>query len=190
MTRLLLVLSILLLAPDALAQTYPVDKGSYIFGGAARFSSQGTTISSGDFEAESDRLTDLVLNVDFGYFVTPGLALGIFSQLQTVSQGDISQTVTNAGPSIAYYFGQATSKAYPFISGNVGFASQRIEVDGESAAITGFGFGAAGGVSYMIARNVALTGALFYQNQSFSDSGVTEATSAFGFQGGVTAFIF
>ncbi len=191
MTRTLYLLAALVLAPTALAQSYAIDKSSYVFGGTARFASQGTTISFDDFgEEDSDRLTEIAYSVSFGYFVVPGLALGADSQYQRFSQDGVSQTSTSVGPNLSYYFGTAASKAYPFVTGAVGFSTLRIQNRESEGSSNGFRFGAAGGLSYLIARNVALTGAVFYQNESFSDDGASITNDAFGFQGGVTAFIF
>lgn len=192
MRHTLLILFALLLVPSAFAQEYAIDKGSYLLGGTARFSSQGTTIEVDGFgEQDSDRLTEIAYNVSFGYFVASGLALGIDSQYERLSQGDVSQTITSVGPSLSYFFGQPTSTLYPFLSATAGFSSISVDVDeGGSSSTSGFRFGFSGGLSYMIARNVALTGALFYQNESFDDDGASVTNDAFGFQGGVTAFIF
>jgi hypothetical protein len=191
MHRALFVLAALLLAPGALAQEYAIDKGSYLFGGTASFSSQGSTIEVDGFgEQEADRLTEIVYNVSFAYFVVPGLAIGGDSQYRRRSEGDVTGTVTSVGPSLAYFFGTPTSKAYPFLTASAGLSTVSVEIDGDSGSSNGLRFGFAGGLSYMIARNVALTGALFYQNESFDDDGVSVTDEAFGFQGGVTAFIF
>lgn len=191
MHRALLVLATLLLTPGALAQEYAIDKGSYLFGGTATFSSQGSTIEVDGFgEQDADRLTEIAYNVSFGYFVVPGLALGVDSEYLRRSQGDAAETVTSVGPSLAYFFGQPTSKVYPFLSASVGLSTISVEIDDNSGSTNGLRYGFAGGLSYFIARNVALTGALFYRNQSFDDDGASVTNDAFGFQGGVTAFVF
>lgn len=120
----------------------------------------------------------------------PGLALGLDSQYQRFSQSGDAQTATSVGPSLSYFFGQPTSTIFPFISASAGFSTLAVEFDGGSGSTNGFRYGFSGGLSYMIARNVALTGAVFYQNQSFSEDDITQTDDAFGFQGGVTAFIF
>lgn len=188
MYRILLVLSAFLIAPAVFAQSYPIDKGSYLLGGIVGFTSQGGDLYE---TVGGDRGTTITINPTFGYFVTPGLALGGDVQFQKTSQGDFSTTTIGIGPSLAYYFGQPASKVYPFISGNVGYASLSADAgDFGSESINGYQFGVSGGLSYMIARNVALTGGVFFQNQTFTESGESASGDTFGFQGGVTAFIF
>lgn len=188
MNRVLLLLSALLLAPSVLAQSYAIDKGSYLLGGTVGFTSQGGDLyDAGD----GDRATTITLNPTFGYFVTPGLAIGGNVQFQKTSQGDFSTSTVGIGPSLAYYFGQPTSKVYPFISASVGYSSLSADAGSfGSTSISGYQFGVTGGLSYMLARNVALTGGVFYQNQTFTESGMSASGDTFGFQGGVTAFIF
>ena len=188
MHRLLFVLAALLLAPGVFAQSYPIDKGSYLLGGAVSFSSQGGDLFTGN---DSDRLTTVSVYPTFAYFISPGLALGGDVQFQKSSQGDFSSTTIGIGPSIAYYFGQPTTRTFPFIGASIGYTSLSFDSgDFGSDGINGYQFGVTGGLSHMIARNVALTGSLFYQNQTFSESGESASGDTFGFQGGVTAFIF
>ena len=191
MHRLLFVLASLLFAPGVFAQSYPIDKGSSLLGGTISFSSQGGDLFTGD--GDNDRLTSVSVNPTFGYFVTPGLALGGDVQFQKDSQGDFSSTSIGIGPSIAYYFGQPATRTFPFISATVGYTYTSLSYDSGvfgSQGINGYQFGVSGGLSHMIARNVALTGALFYQNQTFTEDGESASGDAYGFRGGVTAFIF
>ncbi len=184
MYRLLSLALVLTVAPSAFAQTYAIDKGSYLLGGTVSFTSTG-----GDtlFD-EDERLTEFSINPDLAYFVIPGLALGANVSYSRISERNFSFTTIGIGPSIAYYFGGPANKAYPFVAGSVLYASS----DGD---ISGFGSELAGGVSYMIARNVGLTGEAFYRLSRLSGDvfpGVERDfdSNTFGLRGGVTAFIF
>lgn len=183
MHRVLFALAALLLAPGALAQSYPIDKGSYLLGGTVSFTSQG------DDDDDGERLTTLELNPSFAYFVTPGLALG--ADMFYVSREFIgrSSTSTGIGPQLAYYFGGPTSKSYPFLAVGVSYTSMDFGV-----TYSGFGADLSGGMVFMVARNVGLTTEAFYQVLSLSadtDFGDDEfSTNAIGIRGGVTAFIF
>lgn len=191
MIRIVGILFALLIAPSVLAQGYPTDKGSYLLGGTVSFTSQGGDLFASGFDGDSDRLTAFTVNPSFGYFVTPGIAIGGDVQFQKATQGDFSTTTVGIGPTLAYYFGGPGSASYPFIAGTVGYSSLSFDSgDFGSDSINGYQFGVTGGLSYMIARNVALTGALFYQNQTFSDNGESASGNMIGIQGGVTAFIF
>ena len=189
MRTLSIVLAALLFAPSALAQTYAIDKGSYLLGGGLSFTSQGGDLFVGG--SDDDRIISISITPTLGYFVAPGLALGGDVQLQRASRSEFSSTSITIGPSLAYYFGQPTTRTYPFIEAGIGYTRISFDFDeSDSGSTNGYQFGVSGGLSHMIARNVALTGALFYQNQTFSDDGESASGDTFGFQGGVTAFIF
>ena len=189
MHRPLFVLAALLLAPSVFAQSYAIDKGSYLLGGTVSFSSQGGELFfSGD--EDGDRATIISVNPTFGYFITPGVALGGDVQFTKSSQSDFSSTTIGIGPSIAYYFGQPTTRTFPFIGATIGYLRSAYDLGEDfeptSISVNGYQFGVSGGLSHMIARNVALTGALFYQSQTFRGA----SGDTFGFRGGVTAFVF
>jgi hypothetical protein len=189
MRHTFLILLALLLVPNASAQEYAIDKGSFLLGGTVGFSSQGSESSA--FEGDEDRIAQALINTSFRYFVAPGFALGVNALVSSTTQGDVTVSDATVGPSLSLYFGQPTSIVYPFISGTVGFSTLSVEVDDVgSDSVNGALLGLEGGISYMIARNVALTGSLYYQRQGFSDSGESVTNDVFGFQGGVTAFIF
>lgn len=181
MRYLPLVLATFLLVPSALAQDYAIDKGSYLLDGALSFSSQG-----GD--GTGDRASSFTVSPAFAYFVSPGLALGGSLGFQRSSQGESSASLIRVGPNLSYYFGQPMSKTYPFVSAEVGYS--RLSADfgdsSRSGSASGYQLGVSGGLSYMIARNVGLTGALFFQRETID----SDSADAFGFQGSVTAFIF
>ena len=176
----------LLVVPSALAQSYAIDKGSYLLGGAVGFSSLG-----GDLYGSDDRATTINVSPTFSYFVTPGLALGAEVSYARQSKGDFSLSTLGLGPNLAYYFGGPASTTYPFVSASALYTSLNTDSDFGGGDASGFGFGLAGGLAHMLARNVALTGSLFYQTQSFSEDGEDSVSgNILGFQGGVTAFIY
>ena len=179
MHRFLHILFALLLTPAVLAQSYPVDKGSYLLGGTVSFTSEG-----GDFVSvgSDDRRTTLSINPRFALFVTPGLALGAAVSYSRTSIADAAATSFGIGPELAYFFGDAASEIYPFLAAGVSYTS----LDIGSRSLSGFGVDFAGGVVFMVARNVGLTAEAFYQTSSLSELD----SDAFGIRGGVTAFIF
>lgn len=191
------------LAPAALGQgtfvregvappeEHPIDAGNYLLGATAHFSSQGSTLShDGRTVGESDRLVEASYGVSYGYFATRGLALGLDSQYQRATQGDFTRTTASIGPSVYFFYGAPASTLYPFLSASAGYSTLTVDFDGEEGRASGFRYGASGGLVYMLARNVGVTGSLFYRNQSYDDDELTQTDDAFGFQGGLTAFIF
>ncbi len=178
-----ILLTALLLAPSALAQSYPIDQGSYLLGGTASFTSQG------DDDDDGERLTTFELSPSFSYFVTPGLAVG--AEMFYISNEFLgrSSTSTGIGPQLAYFFGGPSSKSYPFVAAGVSYTSMKF-----STTYSGFSADLSGGMVFMVARNVGLTAEAFYRTLSLSgdnDFGDDDfSTNAIGIRGAVTAFIF
>jgi hypothetical protein len=186
----LLVLFTLLLVPSAFAQEYALDKRSYLLGGALSFSSTGTDTDSDEFE-NLGRLNESSLTLTFGYFVAPGFSLGLNLQADAAQQEEVTLSTGAIGPRGAYYFGGPTSVTVPFLGATVGLSSLTLEIDDVgSETANGLFLGVEGGVSHFLARNVAITGTAFYQRKSFSGDYESLSDNAFGFRGGVTAFIF
>jgi hypothetical protein len=173
----------LALALPASAQEYAID-----LGGSASFTTQG-----GDLYEDQDggRRTTLLVNPTALYFVAPGFAIGGEAFISRRGQGGGSTTSLGIGPSIAYFIGGPDSSAYPFFSAS-GFISST-EFSGVSQ--TGLGGQFSGGVAIKLSRSVALTGSTFLLIESvdfsneFGDS-ASISGNTFGFELGVTAFIF
>jgi outer membrane protein W len=158
-------------------QTYATDRGSFLIGGTAGFSSQG-------FDG-GDRITTVLVNPQFGYFIVPGLAIGAEISVSSISFGGDSVTDLGIGPFLAYFFGDATSTMFPFVGAGMAYTSS----DGD---LTTLGGEVQAGLVFMVARNVGLTTAAFGRYTSTSVSGFSGSLSgnAFGVRAGVTAFIF
>lgn len=186
MYRNLLVLGLVLgLASPALGQDYATDKGAWILGGSVSYASDGGELYE---NAEGDRLNTALVNPRALYFVSPGLAIGGQVVVQHTSQGDASFTTLGLGPEVAYYFGGPESTVYPFVAGNVAYAT--ISSDGFDASGFGFGFGA--GAAFMLSRSVALTAGGEYTIDNLSVDQVDESFTgnSFRLELGVSAFLF
>ena len=170
----LALLSLVLLAAPAGAQSYAVDRGSLLVGGSGGFSSTGTE------QDEDDRTTQLSIRPSVEYFVAPGLSLGGELQYSRFSNGGDASTTFGVGPAMSYYFGGRSRRSvYPFVS--VGGAYSR------SGGTTGLGFDASVGALAMLADAVGVNGSLYYQNrfyEEFSDN------NSFGLAVGISAFVF
>ena len=198
MKKLILALfTLALLLPEAAqAQTYPVDRGSWIVGGAAGL----TSSSAGD---DDGRSTSIFLNPNAQYFVRSGLAVGGNVTLSYSSQDNFSSTSVGVGPAVSFYFGSGARSVYPFVSAGTGIASSTISIDETIGGIdfdrttTSYSFDVAGGAVFMVAKNVGVTGAVFYREQHFNldaDSDAVEDedfdTNSFGFRFGLRLFAF
>lgn len=182
MKKILLTFIILLffLSTQSFAQAdYAVDKGSFIIGGSASFSSFG-----GDIRGD-DRVSIISINPLLGYFVIPNLAIGGTFSYTSYSWDDESNSSFGLGPSVAYFIGDQNSKTYPFIGGSFIYTS-----DDDDYTKTDFRF--TGGAAFMIAKNVAVTGSVYYMMESLKYEGAEESISGntFGIELGITAFVF
>jgi len=168
---LILLTAFLLMPMSASAQSYPVDRGSWIVGGSASLTSRSTGFND-------ERQTSLLINPEAQYFVIPNLAVGGSAGIFFFSFDDDSETSVFLGPAVSYYIGGPNRRLYPFVSGTVRFD---VEEFTDSATLL-----LEGGGAYMVARNVALTGTLFY-NAQLEDMG---DQNSFGLRFGVSAFVF
>lgn len=193
------MLLFLVLPEVARAQTYPVDRGSWIVGGSGSFSSQG------DNQADDDgRTTQVLFNPSVEFFVLPGLAVGGALSISHSSDDRFTNTGLGVGSSVSYYFGRGQRSVYPFISAGVAISDISFEFeDGDSGSgadlsTTGTTLDVSGGVTLMVAKNVGLTGKLFFLQQNIrgNDDDNDPVFAAdfdldmFGLRFGVATFVF
>jgi hypothetical protein len=175
-------------AADVSAQSYFTDRGAVLIGGEASLTSSGS-VSDGDVGEESERTTGLVLAPSVQFFVIPGLALGGESFISYSSGGAGSVTVFSLGPAISYFFGGPDSSYYPFVSAFAGISNVQI---GDTNSLRTIDYNASAGLAFPVARNVALTGALFYKGsrQRADDPDIRYSYNTFGLRFGFLASIF
>ena len=189
---------LLLVLPEATqAQTYAVDQGSWIVGGNASLTSQG-----GD---DADRTTSVLLNPSAQFFVLPGLAVGGTLSLSYTSDDLFSITSLGIGSAVSYYFGRGERTVYPFVSASVSISDVSLKSDGDAGSstidltTTGTTFDLSGGVALMVAKNVGLTGEIFYLQQNIRETGDEGSETLFGngldidmfgLRLGIAAFVF
>ena len=183
--------------PAASAQTgYAIDSGSFIVGGGIRFTSFG-----GDDNQE--RITLVAVNPIVQYFVVPHLALGGAFDVRHVSGSELenraSTSTIGIGPRVGYYFGHSGWRVYPFVAGTV-FVSRFIinelsvpqlgTLDPPDRTIVDLQ--PSGGAAFMISKNVAITGEVFYRLNFTEFEGESERVDAneFGLRFGVAAFVY
>ena len=176
----------------AQAQDYATDKGSFLIGGAASLSSSGN-----DFEG--GRSTTLSIAPSAQYFVIPGLAVGGTIGWAYASYEDFSFSTLNVGPRLSYYFGRSAQNIYPFVSAAVGYLRSSSDSGAFDQTASGTQFDVSGGATFMIARNVGLTGELFYTQRSeetdtdvglLGDITTAFGSDSFGLRFGISAFVF
>ncbi len=122
MKQLILTLTVLLaLTGFAPAANGPVDRGSFQIGGGVSFMTQ-----TGELHENLDGDSYIALSIapSVGYFVFPGVLIGIDLGFHRAWQGDYSRwSGLSIGPSVGYYFNgnpsrnQAKGAVYPYIKG-------------------------------------------------------------------------
>jgi hypothetical protein len=167
------------------AQSYAVNRGSWIVGGTAGFSSSG-----GD--GGGDRITLLFLAPAGQYFVMPGLALGGQLRLSHSRSGSTGSTGYGAGPAATYYFGRGVRPVYPYLGASVSLARTSLSsgFGNDPPATTSTQFEPCAGLLLMLGRNVGVDTRLYYLSRHQHFSGVDHKTNEYGLAVGVSAFVF
>ena len=191
------MLLLLVLPEAAQAQPYAVDHGSWIVGGSASFTSQGGN--------DGDRTTSVLLNPSAQFFVLPGLAVGGTLSLSYTSDDLFSTTGLGIGSAVSYYFGRGERTVYPFVSASLSISDFSFKADGDQVgsnidvSTTGTTFDLSGGVTLMVAKNIGLTGEIFYLQQNLRSTGDEGSeiffgtdfdVDMFGLRLGIAAFVF
>ncbi|MBD3216907.1 MAG: outer membrane beta-barrel protein [candidate division Zixibacteria bacterium] len=186
MKRIILILisalflfTLSLSAQDDDKPSYAIDKGSILAGGSAGFVSVG-----GDARAD-ERVSIFTFNPTFMYFALPNVAVGGQVMFRRQSTEDDSDTFYGAGPIAAYFFGGEESVVFPFVSMSFIYGKETDQYTETALRFTG-------GTTYMVAKNVGLTGEIFYLIENISPENSDESVSGntFGVGLGLSAFIF
>ena len=101
MKRIIFILSLIAFTAEfSLSADFPTDKGSMMFSGNFVFSSIGGKL----YQANEERISSIQTNPTFGYFIYPGLNIGIKAIFNRISQGEYSDTIWGIGPTVSYFF--------------------------------------------------------------------------------------
>lgn len=106
------------------------------------------------------------------------------------SQSGSSLTLVGVEPTVAYYFGTESVTVYPFVQGAVSYNSVSSSFGNSSSTSSGVGFEVDAGVTPMLAKNIGLTLAAFFQYSSYSQNNARLNLSTFGVKVGITGFVF
>ena len=168
MKKIVLVLFVVLISSvSSNAQRYAIDKGSMIIDGSVALTAG---LSSGGG-------TSFEISPTVGFFVIPQLAAGGTFSLFS-SSGYTSFAII---PRVNYYFGDAASKIYPYVSGGLGFQS----ISSGGSASTGIIL-LGGGAAFMLSRDVYIDGSAIINILTNSDF----RGNTFRIMGGVGVFIW
>jgi hypothetical protein len=158
---------------------YAVDKGSLIVSGNAGFASMGGAARN------DETMTVITLNPSVLYFPIPNAAVGGQIALMRTSYQGNAETFYGAGPELGYYFGDQFSKILPFVTLSYIYGKQQNEY---TESLLRFSAGSI----YMVAKNVGLSGELYYlvENYDVENSGSSVSGYTFGVAFGIAAFVF
>jgi outer membrane protein W len=189
--RIGVYLALLLILPiAALAQNFAVDKGSILIDGSAGFSSSGGDLN----EVNGEKSTEIMVNPFIGYFIVPNLGVGLEGIFAKESQGDYSVSAFGVGPRVAYFLGNASSKTFPFLGAGVFLVKGKAETGdpGVTAEETQFNISVSAGITAMVAKNVGITGKVYYTLESNKPKDADEAIKGniIGVALGISSFIF
>ena len=189
------------------AHDSPIQRGSIQVGGTASLT------RSRDIGNDYGWVT-LDLMPRAGFFVVRGLAVNMNLRHRRIYYDD--QAVVRdqrfvewgMGPGLTYYVGTRYRRVFPFVSARTLYSRTRNESDifarpqdtepaeeNRIARTTTGTWLTSGGVLYMVARHVGITGEAFYQRTrtTVRSEPLPEASNSaeqFGLQWGVTAFVF
>ncbi len=187
MRRTLVVLLGLALAvpTTARSQTFAVDRGSWLIGGTAGWSSRAS-----DGEDGRDVVVGIAPSVQ--RFVVPGLGLGLNLTLsRSHFTGSPAVTAYGAGPTGTYYFGRGARSFYPYVGGSVLLARLHVSDSSPGPDLSGTStvYRPYAGILTMLGREVGLDTRLYFERY-FAGNEVQGNSSAYGLAVGVSAFLF
>ncbi len=191
-SRLIIVVSVIVFCAGAASGAgSAIDKGSFIVGGGAAFSSlHGDLYESGG----GDGITILLFAPECGVFVTPHLAVGAQLIVGHLKRGDDKLYAIGVGPRVRYYFGETSRSGsvkgttYPYLTG--GFTwGQYDDEDSDKHTVTALSLG--GGITHMVANSVGLFAEINYRADKFKQSNTdSESGASINFMAGFTLFLW
>ena len=184
------VLAIAPLVPSASAQSYAMDHGAWTVGGTA-------SVAHGSTQGFDNGRTAISLFPSVGYFFLPGFLVAATLRYAHSSGGSSTSTGFGAGPRLAYYFGKGSATFHPYVaaaalvgSDSPGFTGS----NGSNGSNGWWSWRGAGGIAFLLARNVAVTGEAFYGQIHYDLPDVipssSRTTDSFGLSFGLSLFLY
>ena len=191
MRNTMVALGVLAIAPlvsSASAQSYAMDRGVWTVGGSASVTHSAFGVNNGS--------TAISLFPSVGYFVLPGFVVAATLQYVHSSGNGYSSSSTGfgAGPRLAYYFGNGSASFHPYVAAAALIGSDSQRLLGTTGSHGWWSWRGAGGIAFLLARNVAVTGEAFYGQVHYDVSGAGESLSqtsaSFGLSFGLSLFLY
>ena len=188
----ILVLTILLLAVAVRshAQSYPINRCTWLLGGSASFHGARDI-------GNNSRAFVIDVSPRLGYFVRPHLAINANLQFGRVTYDLGHSYEWGVGPGLTYYFGTPKHRIFPYLAARTLFSwatSQGNDPQASPYRTWNASWLLGAGAVAMIVKNVGVTGELFYQHDHFGvELNRQESTNngeEYGLQFGVAIFVF
>ena len=183
------VLAIAPVVPSASAQSWAMDRGVWTVGGTASVAHASTL-------GFDNGRTAISLFPSVGYFVLPGFVVAATLQYVHSTGNGYSSASTGfgAGPRLAYYFGNGSASFHPYVAAAALIGSDSQRLLGTTGSHGWWSWRGAGGIAFLLARNVAVTGEAFYGQVHYDVSGAGESLSqtsaSFGLSFGLSLFLY
>lgn len=173
---------------SAAAQSHATDRGVWLLDGNASLVHNSTSGSSSGS-------TGLRISGAAGYFLIPGVAVSANLQFAHSTSSGSSSTLYGVGPGLAYYFGRGARKAHPFLAVSALYGHQTLSSSSTSTAtLHSIAWVGSGGLVFLLARNVGVTGEAYYTQSHFTSSyrGTSSASTQkeYGTRFGLAIFLY
>jgi len=155
MKSLVVLITILFIIPLS-AQDFG-KAGQWELSGNVSFTSETSVF---DGETAENSTSTFTVEPMLGVFVYDCIELGLMPMFQTQSHGDNSVTTWGLFAVPQYVF--RVNKMYPYIGAFLGYASTDADFGEGSATMSGFSYGAVGGVKFQVAPQALLNIGLQY----------------------------
>lgn len=191
MRNTMVALGVLAIAPlvsSASAQSYAMDRGVWTVGGSASVTHSAFGVNNGS--------TAISLFPSVGYFVLPGFVVAATLQYVHSTGNGYSSASTGfgAGPRLAYYFGNGSASFHPYVAAAALVGSESRGFMGSTSSNGWWSWRGAGGIAFLLARNVAVTGEAFYGQIHYdlpdAVPSSSQTTDSFGLSFGLSLFLY
>lgn len=148
MKKIFTLAVVTIISASAFSQT---QKGNWLVGGSAGFSSQSQSGSS-------TTTTELSITPTAGYFISNNLAVGASLNFGSQKSGSTTVSTFGIGPMVRYYFAELGKNAKIYGQGEFAYAS----VSSGGTTNTGTGWALQAGPAFFLNKNVAIETTLRY----------------------------
>jgi hypothetical protein len=171
------------------AADWELEKGSTGIGGSFTYNSK-----SGDLYEDSrgEGHTIATLATNYQYFFSTMFSMGGNFMFSSFSRGNYTSRTVSIGPAVTYYFGDRTSKNWPFIGAS--FLAETVSWDddswNENNSYKNTTIQMSAGMMFKLVDHYGIRGGLFYNIDQSEFDNEAEKGNVFGLRFGFSGFIY